>query len=475
MKNICGILLILTTNLFCYADDISFPKSFDFGDVPVGNSSMPYIKMLNLQFINNSNEDYVIEHMIARNNYPNSIANNISLVTGYAYKYVNGPLPITANKSFNFSLAYDSYYVDSTSKSGKKLSKTLIIFYRKANEKTVIEDSILLYARSVESVGLEAFGFKYDFYFCPAGSKYLSDEYAVTLINNTSSKVRIDSVNVDIDGENLTEIGLLDDNGNSTDIVEQNSFIRYYFKFDFKKFERSLAKVKFFATTLDGKNTNFTAEDSTIVHYRPLDEEGRVVLFDRMFIMYPQDVSKRRLQVMTCAMQDYIIDSVYFKQEQNFEELSLDTSIYKFPINLSKDEINNFEILFKAASEGAREAQICVDFRKFNGETLTRCVDVSINILKNTDIRQDIEVRNPIKIFPNPANEKISFLLDNDNFNLIDNIDIYNYIGEKVYDSGSISSSLFDINTTNFNIGNYFVLIKLNDGKLIKSSIVISR
>ncbi len=468
-------LIFVIISSLCFASDIEFQQDLDFGDVPVGNGSMPNIKMLPFTITNNSSDDYLIEHMLVRNNYPDSIPNVIQFIPGYIYKYVNGPLIIKPNTSVILNVAYNSHIVDEISKSGSKLSKTVSIFYRKVNETIYTEDSVKMFARSIKSNGIETFGFKYDFYFCPSGSKYLSDNYFVTLINNTGKKVKIDSVQVSIDGDNLSEIGLIDENGNPINIVEQNSFARYVFTFDFVKFEKSVGKVKYFVTEIDSPNKQYISEDSTIVNYIPADEEGRIVLSNRMIISYPGEIKKTILKVLTCSMQDFIVDSIYFKQNQKYDEFSMTPNGDSFPIYLNQDEIKNIQIEIKAGKAGTRESQICADFRNAEGEIISKCIELIIHVMNPTDVHQTFENLNLIKIFPNPADEKIKIVLDYNLGMLISGIDIYDIMGKPMYCSFSISGTASEINTSNFSIGPYICIIKLSNGKIIHSKILISR
>lgn len=477
MKAVCILIMYFIFSFVCFSQDLIFPKDMDFGDVPVGNSSMPNIKMLPFTIINNSSHDYLIEHMYIRYNYDLEIAysgNNISFIPGYIYRYVNGPLEIKSNTSFNLNCDYSSKFFDEISKQGNKLSITVFIYFRKVTDKYLSEDSVTIFARSVESKGTEAFGFKYSFYFCPSGSKYLSDNYFVALVNNTGKDLNVDSVHVEVDGKNLTVSGLFDDNENPVSEVYANSFVRYKFAFDFVKFEKSVGKVKFYTSEINGNNKHYISEDSVTVHYIPYDEKGRIVMDKRLIGTYPGNINKATLSVLTCTSQDLILDSIYFLQENLTDEFWI-SSGYSFPLNINQNEVKYFELNIKGDMEGSRPAQVCADFRNVSGEIYTKCVDFLIQVIPPSDVFEPFEEKYIVYLFPNPADSKINIVLRETSGCLIKNFEIFDLFGRKVYGSDLILKTEFDISTAELSSGSYVGLTRLNDGRCFHSKIIISR
>jgi hypothetical protein len=480
MKKFCFGLYVTLISSVCLSNDIDFQKDLDFGDVPVGNSRISNIRMLPLKITNNSNDNYIIEQMIVQNNYADSIlyrGNVMEFLPGYIVKYLNGPVVIKPNSSFLLNVIYHSVYVDDVSKSGVKLSKTVVFYYRHENEQYLSEDTVTMFARSVESTKVEASGQKYNFYVCPSGLgtvKY--NFYYVNFINNTSNTLRIDSTLIEIKGQNFKATGLFNSDGLPDSIVKPNDFVRFKFSFELKNFENSVAKVKYFATEINGSGKQFTAEDSAIAQYMPLVETGRIVLYNRTLNIYPGNKNQQTLYVLSCTLDDLFLDSIYIKPNNMSKEFYIPTDNNDtFPISLNKTEIKTFAFEYTSTKIGTREAQVCGDFRSQDGTIYTRCIEVLITVIDPSDVNQPSDNKNTLRVYPNPADNYLKIYVDENSGVSVKSIEIYDIYGRQVYKSGLVFDNGFIINTSGLSCGSYIGLFKLSDGSIQQTKIMIVR
>lgn len=386
---------IIANILVISAQDIKF-TNLDFGDVPIGNDSMPNVKMLPFIISNKSQNNVFIEHMIVRDNYPYSIAdkgNTIGFIPGYIIKYFNGPLEIKVNAEIQMNTAYTSSFLDSISQSGRKLSKSIYIYYRFENETNFREDSVIFYARSIPSSGIEAYGFKYVFYGCEMGSKFISNDYFVTIINNSESDLKVDSIHISIDGKNLSKNILVNKLGQISNNLPVNGFLRYKFNYNFVDFERSVGRVNFFASDVDGNV--FSSLDSTVIQYLLHNEEGKISISNRMITYYQGEKVNISLRILSCNDRDYFIDSVYFSDDNFLESYSILPPFNLYPFQVLSDSIYRLTVELNSKNTGVRERNLCVLFRNSDGEIYERCLDLIITVITPSSISDRNEIHSP--------------------------------------------------------------------------------
>jgi hypothetical protein len=334
-----------------------------------------------------------------------------------------------------------------------------------------------MYARSVESTGIKAYGFKYNFYICPQGINTIkSSFYEVTLLNNTSNSIRIDSTLIEIKGQNLKVNGLFNSDGKPSNIVNPSDYARYKFYFELKYFENSVAKVKFFATEISEASKQWTSEDSTMVQYFPYEETGRIVLYNRTLNIYPGNKNQQTLYVLSCTLDDLFLDSIYIKPNNMSKEFHIPTDNNEtFPISLNKTEIKTFAFEYTSTKIGTREAQVCGDFRSQDGTLYTRCIDVLINVIDPSDVNQSSDNKNTLRVYPNPADNYLKIYVDENSGVSVKSIEIYDIYGRQVFNSGSVYDNPFIINTSGLSCGSYIGLFKLSDGTIQQTKIMIVR
>ncbi|MFH1005402.1 MAG: T9SS type A sorting domain-containing protein [Bacteroidota bacterium] len=93
----------------------------------------------------------------------------------------------------------------------------------------------------------------------------------------------------------------------------------------------------------------------------------------------------------------------------------------------------------------------------------TECKKTNIENLTNSDT---IDI---IKVYPNPASEKIIITANNDNINAIE---IYNEKGENVFQSANQQTDQFTINLRSLPTGIYLLKIKTEKKQFIQKIIV---
>ena len=78
-----------------------------------------------------------------------------------------------------------------------------------------------------------------------------------------------------------------------------------------------------------------------------------------------------------------------------------------------------------------------------------------------TGIQESI-INNAIRVFPNPTNGKFTVALSNSNIN---EIEIYNVIGEKVFSVSGIKLQTINEITSDFSKGIYFIRLLTDNGE----------
>ena len=101
----------------------------------------------------------------------------------------------------------------------------------------------------------------------------------------------------------------------------------------------------------------------------------------------------------------------------------------------------------------------------FENEGLSMITNFKLGATSIGEIAGDLEVQ----IFPNPAK---NFVNINTNFE-IKNIKVVNYVGQVVFDR-EIDQMTYQINTSNFGPGMYFVQIETNDGSVITKRLAVN-
>ncbi|MAP81019.1 MAG: cadherin [Aequorivita sp.] len=82
----------------------------------------------------------------------------------------------------------------------------------------------------------------------------------------------------------------------------------------------------------------------------------------------------------------------------------------------------------------------------------------------------EFQQKNQLKIFPNPASNNITFVLNNDNFS---NIAIYDVSGRIILSSENVNSNEIRLNISKINSGVYFAKIKSDTGRTFVKKIII--
>lgn len=79
-----------------------------------------------------------------------------------------------------------------------------------------------------------------------------------------------------------------------------------------------------------------------------------------------------------------------------------------------------------------------------------------------------------IKIKPNPANENVSIEFNNDK-NEFYSITLINSAGLKVFEKEKFRENNITINTSDFQTGNYYIVLMDSDGRTIKEKLLIAK
>jgi hypothetical protein len=476
MKGVFLLFYIFICNItVIFAQDIHFSE-LDFGEVPIGNDSIPNIKMLPFIITNNTQKKVLIEHMIVRDNYPYQVAldgNKIAFVPGHIVKYFNGPLEIKANSEIQMNTFYQSSFLDSISLSGNKLSTSIYIYYRFENESNFREDSVKFYARSVPGNGIDAFGFKYIFYGCETGSKFISNDYSVTVINNSEYDLKVDSMHISIDGNNLSKSNLIDNRGQISNNLPVNGLLRYKFNYNFIDFERSVGRVRFFASDINGQEKVFNSLDSTVIQYLLHDEDGKISISNRIITYYQGEKVNISLRILTCNDENYFIDSIYFYDELIPESYNILPPFNIFPFQVFSDSIYQVTVELNSNNTGVREKKLCVLFRNSNGETYERCLDLIITVITPSSIKETEKINTHFLIYPQPANDVLNIKSNSELTNKIDLIKLYDLYGNLIYQSSYIFGEL-SIPITNLNNGMYFLQIQ-SSGNIFNYKVPVGR
>ncbi|MBX3043723.1 MAG: T9SS type A sorting domain-containing protein [Candidatus Kapabacteria bacterium] len=476
MKGVFFILFSLTIiSSKIFSTQIEYTE-IDFGDVPIGNKSMPNIKMLPFSILNKSDNLLIIEHMSVVNNYDRKIVdsgNIIRFIPGYIFRYMNGPLEIKPNSSYTMNVSYNSVYVDPISQSGEKLSKSVYIFYRYENETEYNIDSVSFYARSVEGSEIEAFGHKYDFYLCESGSKFISNHFFVGVINKSNSDLKIDSIDVNILGDNLIPDKLIDGDGFETDLLLRDSYLWYQFKYEYKNFENSIGKVRFYASDKNNNELNLIAEDSTVIKYHSVADEGKLSMSNRSIVFYQGESQKVRMSLLTCKNENMVLDTLYLVDNEKDEIYTIFEPFDSFPIFLNTDSNYNAFIEFKSVKPGTRQKQVCAVFSNSNNDKFFRCIDINITVLTLSSIVESEKVSSKFLIYPQPANDVLNIKSNSEFINKIDLIKIYDLYGNLVFQKTIVFGDV-SIPISNISSGIYFLQIH-SSGNIFNYKIPVSR
>lgn len=464
----CNVYLLLSKDLLFH--------DIDFGDVPVGNDSIPNIKMLSFIITNISDKRVLIEHMVESDHYPHEIAikgNKIGFSPGPILRYFNGPLEIGVNSEVRMNAYYQSNFLDDISLSGSKLGKTVYIYYRFEDEEFYFEDSVKFYARSVPSNGIESFGFKYSFYACENDSKFISDDFSVTVLNTSEYDLKIDSVQVSIEGKNIKENNLTDKYGNISNLLPINGLLRYKFDYNFMNFEKSVGRVKFFSSDVAGLGKTFTTIDSTIVHLDVSQSDGKLYLVNRRITLYQGEKVIIPLRLLSCNNQDYFVDTIYISEDGLPESYRILPPNDKFPIRINSDSIYYVDIEIDSDISFVREKKLCAIFRNSNGDLYERCLDILIAVLSPSGVNENEIIDKPFLIYPRPASDVIRIKSLSERIQQIDLVQLYDLFGNIVFRGNSEFTEL-SIPVNNLSNGMYFLQI-IAQGQAYNFKIPINR
>jgi len=143
---------------------------------------------------------------------------------------------------------------------------------------------------------------------------------------------------------------------------------------------------------------------------------------------------------------------------KSFTDFSADWQTYSI-IDTITTELNDTLVIGMAGDA----CDFCASTAFFDNITFSTDITSSIN---------DVENLKPISVYPNPANEHLTFKLD-PSLNINNNLYIYNVLGSVVA-VATINQSVYKLNIGFFNSGPYYYVIKdkqnqhiLSQGKFI--------
>lgn len=473
-----AILFFLLINIISLNAEGLFFSELDFGDVPVGINNQPYIRTLPYTIVNNTDDVYYLEHMLLNKNYPDSISdkgNTIGFKPGHIFQFVNGPVRIDPRDSFSIPVAYTSSFVDDISKNGGKLSKSVNFYYRLDGSDWYFEDSVKIYARSIQNRGVESWGAYRNIRSCYAGIGNSESFESITILNGLDSNLKLDSVAITIVGNNLKPIGMskiFSKEITSDSIIYSNDFSRYFFNFKLNSFETSKAIATFYLSILENPEKKYVIKDSVIFNVVENQQEGFISLVNRSFAEYVGKSISTTFFVSECMDTSLLLDSVFVKPDYLYEEFNFSYPS-ELPILMDNLGVKRIGTEFIAKNPGNRYGKICAQFRKSDGEIIIRCLDITISVITPSSIKESERINSPFLIYPQPANDVLNIKSNSELLNKIDLIKLYDIYGSIVYQSTSTVGD-FSIPVSSISSGMYFLQIQAS-GNIYNYKIPVSR
>lgn len=140
-----------------------------------------------------------------------------------------------------------------------------------------------------------------------------------------------------------------------------------------------------------------------------------------------------------------------------YEGGKVKTFLWKLNMKLEDDSINNNTIVYDS---------LC------NHNILTDTLDISCDVFVNIgELPTQEEYLNPVKVWPNPATDKISIKIENNKKGLIK---IYSNLGQEKYKKNISEANIIDINISDWNKGIYIIRFMDNSKYIYTKKLVIN-
>lgn len=136
---------------------------------------------------------------------------------------------------------------------------------------------------------------------------------------------------------------------------------------------------------------------------------------------------------------------------------------------------NKIENNYTSEYRASEFIRLIPDFHAKQGSTfrasIQECVDIDIVTLPSSKMNDRIEALNDLKVYPNPAKDKINIVHDNLN---IGSYTLYDIQGRIISQQNAINNTKHTINLSGFNNGMYILSIILEDNSTINRNIIIN-
>lgn len=162
-------------------------------------------------------------------------------------------------------------------------------------------------------------------------------------------------------------------------------------------------------------------------------------------------------EVLVSNKSNAIADFTKLHQIESEKVLSPNEPVYPYnrSIDLSAYKGKDIYIAYRLTTNSATSrGMFILDNIKILG---------SAYVIVDSSSIEETKVDNSIKVFPNPANDKINFLSEN----VIQKIEIYNMMGQKVYVGEPIENN-YTINVSEYKNGLFLVKVKTSKGDIIR-------
>ena len=112
---------------------------------------------------------------------------------------------------------------------------------------------------------------------------------------------------------------------------------------------------------------------------------------------------------------------------------------------------------------------ICYGFkRKPSGENELMVIAINTNLISS--VKEDVEQKNSLEVFPNPAHDKIFIHLKQNE--LLNEVSVYDVTGREIISEKNNFSSLISIDVSNLNTGIYLLRVKSNKATFVTKVVV---